>query len=63
MKLNVDKNVCIGCGACQAICPDVFQIEDDGLAAVIGNIDDSNKEDAYDAKDGCPVAAISEIEE
>lgn len=63
MKLEVDKNICIGCGACQAICPDVFEIEEDGLAAVKGNIDDTNKEDAIDAKEGCPVAAISEIEE
>ena len=63
MKLTVDKNICIGCGACQAICPDVFQIEDDGLAAAKDNINDNNKEDAIDAKDGCPVAAIKEINE
>ena len=61
MKLTVDKNICIGCGACQAICPDVFEIEDDGLANVKNDINDTTKEDAMDAKDGCPVGAIKEI--
>ena len=60
MNLKVDKNVCIGCGACQAICPEVFSIEDDGLAAVTGEINDSNKEEALDAKAGCTVGAIDE---
>lgn len=60
MKLSVDKNICIGCGACQAICPDVFEIEEDGLANVKGQINDETKEDAIDAKEGCPVGAIIE---
>ena len=25
MKVIVDNERCIGCGACQAICPDVFE--------------------------------------
>ena len=35
MKAKVNKDLCIGCGACAAIVPDVFQIGDDGLAEVI----------------------------
>mgnify|MGYP003302018696 CR=1 FL=1 len=27
MKVKVNENACIGCGACAAICPDVFEIE------------------------------------
>ena len=64
MKLKVDKDICIGCGACQAICPDVFEIDEDGLAKVI--TDEINEEiidDAVDAKEGCPVDAIKEIDE
>ena len=61
MKLVVDKDICIGCGACQAICPDVFEIEDDGLAiAVKEEINEEIAEDAIDAKEGCPVNAIKE---
>ena len=29
---KVDKEKCIGCGACQAICEEVFEITDDGYA-------------------------------
>ena len=63
MKLCVDKNLCIGYGACQAICPDVFEIEEDGLAAAINEATEQNIEDAQDAMAGCPVGAISEVEE
>ena len=35
MKAKVNKDVCIGCGACTSIAPDVFEIGDDGLAEVV----------------------------
>ena len=59
MKLKVNKDVCIGCGACQAVCPEVFEIEEDGLATVkVDEIPKESKEDAIDAKEGCPTNAI-----
>ena len=62
MKLKVNEDVCIGCGACQAICPEVFEIGDNGLARVITDeVKEDYIEDATDAKEGCPVAAIEEI--
>ena len=61
MKLKVNQDICIGCGACQAICDKVFEIDDNGLANVIvEEIDEEFIEDATDAKDGCPVGAIEE---
>lgn len=60
MKAFVDKDVCIGCGACEATCPEIFSIEDDGLAvAVDTEIASDLIELAEDACDGCPVNAIS----
>ena len=62
MKLKVNQDVCIGCGACQAVCSEVFQINDEGLATtIVDEINDDVKEDAIDAKEGCPVGAIEEI--
>ena len=62
MKVKVDKNLCIGCGACQAIEPSVFELEDDGLAKAIDKeINEEVKENVIDAKEGCPTSAISEI--
>ena len=61
MKLVVDKDICIGCGACAAICPDVFEIDEDGLAvSIVESINEEVQEDAIDAKEGCPVNAIKE---
>lgn len=61
MKLVVDKDICIGCGACAAICPDVFEIDEDGLAvSVVDTVNEEVMEDAIDAKEGCPVNAIKE---
>ena len=63
MKVIVDENKCIGCGACQAMCPNVFEFNDEGIMEVINeDIEDTLKEDVVDAKENCPVDAIS-IEE
>ena len=64
MKLKVNEDVCIGCGACQAVCDEVFQINDSGLASVIvDEIGEDVMDDAIDAKEGCPVGAIEEVSE
>lgn len=61
MDLKVNEN-CIGCGACIAVCPEVFDFEDD-QAKVVGKITDENKEDAVNAMESCPVGAIIEDKE
>lgn len=60
MKAFVDKDICIGCGACTGICPEVFDMEDDGLAVAInGEISTELEQEAQDACEGCPVSAIT----
>ncbi|CEJ73372.1 ferredoxin [[Clostridium] sordellii] len=60
MKAFVDKDVCIGCGACTGICPEIFEMEDDGLAvAKEGEVPAELEESAVEAQDGCPVSAIT----
>ena len=60
MNAEVDKNTCIGCGACPATCPEVFKMDDDGLASAYTNPVPSELEDsAKEAEDGCPVDAIT----
>jgi len=34
MKIEIDKSLCIGCGACESSCPDCFELLDDGKAGV-----------------------------
>ena len=60
MKVKVDENVCIGCGACAGICPDVFEV-DDTAKVIAENVPEELEEDVKDAIEGCPVMAISEV--
>lgn len=62
MKVKVTSDACIGCGACQAIAPDVFELGDEGFAKATGSVKEENKEDVLDASESCPTGAIS-IEE
>ncbi len=59
MKGFVDKDVCIGCGLCSGICPEVFDMDSDGKAvAVASEIVANVLSSAKEAADQCPVAAI-----
>lgn len=60
MNAHVDKDTCIGCGLCPSICPEVFEMEDDGKAGAIHDAVPENMEDgAKEAEESCPVNAIS----
>lgn len=56
MEAHVNEN-CIGCGLCPSICPEVFQMGDDGQAHA-GPLDASYFTAAQEARDACPVSAI-----
>ncbi len=59
MKATVDQDLCIGCGVCESVCPEVFQMNDEGLAeAIEGEINLADMENAKQAQIGCPVEAI-----
>ena len=56
MSVKVDQEKCIGCGACASICPDVFQMNDQGKAEVISQ---ENLDCAKQAAESCPADAIT----
>ncbi len=54
-EIKVDKEKCIGCGLCVSLCPEVFQLGEDGKAEV------KNPQrgcDIEEAAESCPVGAI-----
>jgi ferredoxin len=60
MKAHVDANVCAGFGVCVGLCPEVFELHDDGYAIVLVNEVPSELEDSVlQAVSQCPARAIS----
>lgn len=71
-KVTIDRPQCIGDGSCQAVCPEVFELDDTvGIAQItqkyrrnpemlgLGEIPDEMVECAETAADVCPVSIIS----
>ncbi|MBI2112847.1 ferredoxin [Candidatus Woesearchaeota archaeon] len=61
---------CIGCGACAAICPDFWEMDDEGLSHLKGSekkdgneeriiITEEDRAKNQEAADVCPVQIIS----
>ncbi len=63
MKFKVDQDKCLRCGMCTGIAPDLFEFDDEGNIKVNNEkINEENVNDAKEAKNSCPVSAISEEE-
>lgn len=56
-NITINKNKCIGCGTCAALCPKVFKLGEDGKAEVIDPRADTD-ENIKNAIESCPVGAI-----
>lgn len=64
MKVKVNQEACIGCGACEAISDEIFKINDAGLSEVISpEVSEDKVELAKEAIESCPTAAIEEVSE
>ncbi len=59
MKATVDESGCISCGLCVETCPEVFQLNDEGVAQAVAVVDSSTEDAAKEARDNCPVSVIS----
>lgn len=64
-KLSMDRVECIGCGACVANCPALFEMNDDNKSKIKGaelkDLQEKELEDiacGQDAAEGCPVSCI-----
>jgi ferredoxin len=55
---KVDQEKCIGCGACAALCPGVYKMNDDNKAEVFDVAGDT-EENIQMSVNGCPTQAIS----
>lgn len=51
------NETCIGCSACTAIAPDVFELNEEGKSVVI-ELDNYDESEVNDSISACPVDAI-----
>jgi len=59
-RVKVDQDTCIGCGVCSSLCPEIFEMGDDGKSHVKKEVVEGADLDCVkQAIDSCPVQAIS----
>ena len=60
MKVRVDAGVCAGFGVCLGLCPEVFELHDDGYAIVrVDEVPKEFEDVVRAAVNQCPSRAIS----
>lgn len=61
MRVEVDQELCISCGACIDTCPDVFEWnEDDKARSAVEEVPADMEDQTHEAVEGCPTSAITE---
>lgn len=65
MKSRINRDTCIACGNCYAICPEVYDCDEDGIAycildnnAMTKDIDSSLYKSVIDAFECCPTGSV-----
>ncbi len=60
MKVSVDYDICASTGSCMQVCPEVFEVRNDGyLYVLVENPSEELREKVEQAADLCPTAAIT----
>jgi ferredoxin len=64
-KIKLEREKCIGCGSCQALCPKFFELIDDGKSTIKGaakqdiqELEVEKIECAQAAAEACPAQCI-----
>jgi ferredoxin len=64
MKVKVDFDLCESNALCEAIAPDIFELDDDDFLVVLDDeVTDENRDRIERAVASCPRAAISIAED
>jgi ferredoxin len=64
MKVKVDFDLCESNALCEAIAPDIFELDDDDFLQILDDeVTDENRDRVERAVASCPRAAISIVED
>ena len=60
-RIQIDRSLCSGFGACAELAPEVFELDGSGTAQLrVGRSQDPN---VFEAEAACPMGAIRIVEE
>ena len=59
MKVSVDLDTCDGNGVCMSICPEVFEVQEDGLHVLEEEPRTELRQKLIGAEVSCPTQAIT----
>ena len=65
-KVVVERDKCTSCGSCEDLCPELFELDEGGIAHIIGSERVENNDElemkeencSVDAAESCPVMII-----
>jgi len=57
VKVEVNRKLCMGCGACASLLPEVFELDEDGVSRV-KNPNGASIEKIKEVAEMCPAHAI-----
>jgi ferredoxin len=57
-KVYIDEEECIGCGSCEEICPEVFELNEETETAVVIKPQGGPEDLIEEAMETCPVDCI-----
>lgn len=55
-KVSIDISTCVGCGLCEQSCPEVFEIQGDGVAHIKSQ--NCGSHNLAEIAEQCPVSSI-----
>jgi ferredoxin len=60
MKVHVEPGICAGFSVCLGVCPEVFELHEDGYAvALVGDVPPEHEAAVRQAASQCPSNAIT----
>ena len=70
-KVIVERDRCTSCGSCEDLCPELFELDERGIAHIIGSerlenndvIEMEEEKCSLDAAESCPVMIIHVYED
>ena len=55
-KVSIDSSTCVGCGLCEQSCPEVFEVQGDGIAHI--KLQVCPEHNLKEIAETCPVNSI-----